>query len=615
MPTLQYELLNQEKKMQETKKRVAAYCRVSTDNEDQANSFESQRTFFRQYIERNPDWELYAIFADEGISGTNTKKRKEFNRMIACAKNGDFDLIITKEISRFARNTLDSIFYTRDLKKHGVGVIFLNDNINTLDGDAELRLAIMSSIAQEESRKTSERVKWGQKRQMEQGVVFGRSMLGYDVKDGKMTINEEGAKIVRLIFHKFVDEGKGTHVIARELREEGINPMRVKEWQNTVILRVIRNEKYCGDLVQKKTYTPDFLSHEKKYNRGQEEFVIIKDHHEPIVSRELFEKANRILDEKSLSPEGKAKHSNRYPFSGKIKCGRCGASYVARYRTRKDGSQYKAWRCFEGSKNGSPHIDKAGNQVGCSGESIRNEDAIYLMYLVCKELKYNRQKIISNLTKTIETVVSMDLTGTNTNALAVKIEEAQKKRTGLIDLYTSGDIDKSEFTALRAKYDEEIEQLKSMTDGIEKQQEMIAKQQELLEDIKKAIEELIGGVQYEDEYYTQLLDKMVVNDKDHIDVYLNMLPYKWQFAIAKSVKGAMEASKKAEASECTISEASLPISVNIPVTSLYGIVYLCDRYRIDAANSPSGPPNWLIITCAIFGFVCVIFTGYCNLFS
>ncbi len=570
-----YEMLNQERKKLDKKRKVAAYCRVSTDSDDQANSFESQQRYFKQYIEHHPDWELYEIFADEGISGTNTKKRKQFNRMIACAKNGDFDLIITKEISRFARNTLDSIYYTRDLRKHGVAVIFMNDGINTMDGDAELRLAIMSSIAQEESRRTSERVKWGQKRQMEQGVVFGRSMLGYDVRGGKMYINEEGAKIVRLIFHKFVNEGKGTHVIARELREEGIRPMRVKEWQNTVILRVIRNEKYCGDLVQKKTYTPDFLSHEKKYNRGQEEFVIIKDHHEPIISRELFEKANRILDAKSLSQEGKAKHSNRYPFSGKIKCGRCGASYVARYRTRKDGSKYKAWRCYEAANHGNPHIDKAGNQVGCSGESIRNEDAIYLMYLVCKELKMNRQKIISNLTKTIEAVISMDITGTNTNALAVKIEEAKKKRTGLIELYTSGDIDKSEFTALRAKYDEEIEQLKSMADGIEKQQDMINKQRELSEDIQKAIEELISGVQYEDDYYTQLLDKMVVNDKDHIDVYLNMLPYKWQFAIAKSVKGAIEASttnlppanllhagrKKAEASECSISEASLPVSL------------------------------------------------------
>ena len=555
-----YETLNQERKIQNMKKRVAAYCRVSTDNDDQANSFESQQRYFRQYIERNPDWELYAIFADEGISGTNTKKRKEFNRMIACAKNGDFDLIITKEISRFARNTLDSIFYTRDLKKHGVGVIFLNDNINTLDGDAELRLAIMSSIAQEESRKTSERVKWGQKRQMEQGVVFGRSMLGYDVKDGKMTINEDGAKIVRLIFRKFVDEGKGTHVIARELREEGISPMRVKEWSNTVILRVIRNEKYCGDLVQKKTYTPDFLSHEKKYNRGQEEFVILKDHHEPIISRELFDKANRILDAKSLSQEGKAKHSNRYPFSGKIKCGRCGASYVARYKTRKDGSQYKAWRCFEGAKHGSPHIDKAGNQVGCSGTSIRNEEAIHIMYLVCKQLTIDRQKIADNLIKTIQKVISLDMTGADTNTLEDKIEAAQKKRTDLIDLYTSGDIDRDEFTALRAKYDAEINSLKSMMESMEKQQIVIAKQKELMEDIKNAVDELIGGIEYEDEFYTQLLDKMVINDRENIDVYLNLLPLKWSYTVAT-------ASKKALASERNISEASLPISVSIALSS------------------------------------------------
>ena len=530
-----YETLNQERKIQHTKRKVAAYCRVSTDNEDQANSFESQQRYFRQYIERNPDWELYEVFADEGISGTNTKKRKEFNRMIACAKNGDFDLIVTKEISRFARNTLDSIFYTRDLKKHGVGVIFMNDNINTLDGDAELRLAIMSSIAQEESRKTSERVKWGQKRQMEQGVVFGRSMLGYDVKDGKMYINEDGAKVVRLIFHKFVNEGKGTHVIARELREEGIKPMRVKEWQNTVILRVIRNEKYCGDLVQKKTYTPDFLSHEKKYNRGQEEFVIIKDHHEPIISRELFDKANRILDEKSLSQEGKAKHSNRYPFSGKIKCGRCGASYVARYKNRKDGSRYKAWRCYEAANHGSPHIDKAGNKKGCSGMSIRNEEAIHIMSLVCKQLTIDRQKISDNLIKMIHKVISMDVTGADTNVLREKTEAAKKKRTDLIDLYISGDIDRDEFSALRVKYDAEIDSLKSMMESIEKQQIVKRKQQELMEDIKKAIDELISGIEYEDEFYTQLLDKMVVNDRENIDVYLNLLPLKWSYTVAKSV--------------------------------------------------------------------------------
>ncbi len=475
-----YETLNQERKIQHTKKKVAAYCRVSTDSEDQAGSFESQKRYFKQYIECNPDWELYEVFADEGISGTNTKKRKAFNRMIECAKNGAFDLIVTKEISRFARNTLDSIYYTRDLKKHGVGVIFMNDNINTLEGDAELRLAIMSSIAQEESRKTSERVKWGQKRRMEQGIVFGRSMLGYDVKDGKMTINEEGAKIVRLIFHKFVDEGKGTHVIARELREEGIRPMQAEEWQNTVILRIIRNEKYCGDLVQKKTYTPDFLSHEKKRNLGQEEFVIIKDHHEPIISRELFEKAGRILDAKSLSQEGKAKHSNRYPFSGKIKCGRCGASYVARYRTRKDQSTYKAWRCFTGARYGRPHMDQAGNKVGCSGESIRNEDAIHLMSLVSRQLTFDREKISDNIMKIVNKVIGVDMAG---------------------------------------------------EDSTPKQQSAGHSLQKLMADIKNVVDELIGGMEYEDEYYTQILDKMVVGDKDHIDIYLKMLPHKWAYAV------------------------------------------------------------------------------------
>ena len=560
-----YEQLNEERKLITLKKRVAAYCRVSTDNEDQANSFESQQRYFRQYIEHHPDWELYEVFADEGISGTNTKKRKEFNRMIACAQSGDFDLIITKEISRFARNTLDSIYYTRELKKYGVGVIFMNDGINTLDGDAELRLAIMSSIAQEESRKTSERVKWGQKRQMEQGVVFGRSMLGYDVKDGKMTINEEGAEVVRLIFHKFVHEGKGTHVIARELREEGIHPMRVKEWSNTVILRLIRNEKYCGDLVQKKTYTPDFLSHDKKYNRGQEEFVIIKDHHEPIISRELFDEANRILDARSLSPEGKAKHSNRYPFSGKIKCGRCGCSYVARYKKRNDGSVYKTWRCLEAARHGSPHTDKAGNQVGCHGNSIRNEDAIHIMYLVTQSLKFDRQQVIGNLLAIIKSVIAVDSTGTDVAKLKHKIEEIENGRANLLDVFLSGVITKEEFAAARAKCDAEIAELQAVIDSVDHQRTMIFHEQELLEDIQNAVNEIIDGAEYEDAFYKQILDRMVINNRDNIDVYLKLLPFKWSYTISKTANCE-------SGTNGNILDASEPTSVNIPATWRSGML-------------------------------------------
>lgn len=466
-----YERMNREQKSSDHVKRVAVYCRVSTDHEDQANSFESQQRYFRQYIERRPDWKLYEVFADEGISGTSTKKRKEFNRMIACAKKGEMDMIITKEISRFARNTLDSIYFTRELKKYGVGVFFMNDNINTLDGDAELRLAIMSSIAQEESRRTSERVKWGQKRRMEQGVVFGRDMLGYDVRGGKMYVNEKGAEIVRLIFHKFIREGKGTQVIARELSEAGIRPMCVKEWQNTVILRILRNEKYCGDLIQKKTYTPDFLSHEKKYNHGQEEFVIIRDHHVPIISRELFEEANRRLDEKALSQEGRRKYSNRHLFSGKIQCGCCGKGYAARYKKREDGSRYKAWRCYEAVKHGCPHIDKEGKQTGCMGPSIRNEHVLEIMRLITERLNFTNLKITEHLIALIRPVLLVDMA-------------------------------------------------ESRNDDRKRMEERIV----------RAIDEILHGTEGEDEFYKYILDRMVVNDRNHFDVYLKFLPWKWSYA-------------------------------------------------------------------------------------
>jgi len=532
-----YEQLNQDRQLVETKKRVAAYCRVSTDRDDQANSFESQQRYFREYIERMPDWELAEIFADEGLTGTNTKKRKAFNRMIACAKHGDFNLIITKEISRFARNTLDSVYYTRDLKKRGVGVIFMNDNINTLDADAELRLTIMSSIAQEESRKTSDRVKWGQKRQMEQGVVFGRNMLGYDVKDGVMSINEDGAKIVRLIFEKFVHEGKGAHTIARELREAGYKTITGNAiWTNTVIYKLLRNEKYCGDLVQKKTFTPDYLSHEKKYNKGEEEFVILKDHHEPIVSRELFDAANRILDERALTPEGKSKYSNRYAFSGKIKCGICGGTFGARYTTRKDGSVYKAWRCLEGAQYGKPHVDKAGNHVGCSSESIRNEDALHIMYLVANSLETDKKTIVSNMIKAIQDIVSFDAESTDTDRLHEKIIAVEDKKSRLLELYTGKDITRDEFVTARAKYDDEIEGFKELIASIEKQGAIRKQQTELIMDITVAVNEIVDGMTLEEEFYRHLLDRMVVNDKDHIDVYLNLLPHKWSYIVAGALK-------------------------------------------------------------------------------
>jgi len=532
-----YERMNQERIFEETRKIIAAYCRVSTDRDDQTNSFESQLKYFQDYIERMPGWELYEVFADKGISGTNTKKRKDFNRMIACAKNGDFDLIITKEISRFARNTLDSIQHTRDLKKHGVGVIFLNDNINTLDPDAELRLTIMSSIAQEESRKTSERVKWGQKRRMEQGVVFGRDMLGYDVRNGQMFINPEGTKLVKMIFEKFVLENKGSHTIARELREAGYKTITGNSnWTNTAIYKILRNEKYCGDLVQKKTITPDYLSHEKKRNKGEEEFVIIKDHHEPIVSRDIFDEANRILDERSLSARGKSKHSNRYAFSGKIRCGTCESTYVARYKTRKNGSVYKAWRCYENTRNGAPHIDKAGNKAGCSSPGIRNEDSLRIMSLALNSLAIDKSAIVKNATNIIQKIISREYPETGTEALKERIKKCEGKKARLLELFMNKDINREEFSAARNKCDVEIYNLQEMIKGIYKRKAIIKRQDELMQDIMLAIDNLVSGADARvDAFYRNLIDRIVVYSGDHVDIYLKLLPHKWSFELLKAI--------------------------------------------------------------------------------
>lgn len=512
--------------------RVAAYCRVSTDSNDQANSLASQERYFKEYIDRNPEWNLAEVYVDTGKTGTSTKKRAAFNQMIADAMSQKIDLIITKEISRFARNTLDSIYYTRKLKEQGVGVIFMNDNINTLDADAELRLTIMSSIAQEESRKTSERVKWGQKRRMEQGVVFGRDMLGYDVKDGKLTVNPEGAETVRLIFHKFVNEGKGTHVIAREFREVGIKTATyMKQWSNTVILRILRNEKMCGDLIQKKTYTPSYLNHEKKYNCGQEEFVVLRDHHEPIISRKLFEKAQRELERRSPTPEQKSKHSNRYCFSGKIKCGICGSSFVSRTKKRKDGSIHKSWRCYQGATHGAKHIDSIGEEVGCSSPSVNDEDLKHIVQQVIGSLMMDKMSIIKSLNSVVSSVLNEAKPQGEAENTDQKINILTQKKQGLIELYLSKDISKTEFQSLKEKYEAEIGELQKSQEQQTKHAQLCENKQSILEKVSQLISGMVTGELWDDTFYRNLLDTITVSEDHSLTVTLNLIQGKWNAAL------------------------------------------------------------------------------------
>ncbi len=342
---------------------VAAYCRVSTDKEDQNNSFVAQQQYFKQYIQQQKDWVLSEIYADEGISGTSTIKRTQFNRMMEDARTGKFSLLLTKEVSRFARNILDAITYTRELKSLGIDVIFMTDGIHTQDADAELRLSILGSLAQEESRRTSQRVKWGQTRRMEQGVVFGHSLLGYHLENGCLIIKPDEAEIVRSIFHRYTQERKSSYTIAAELEAETGNI-----WTPTKILRILRNEKYVGDLVQKKTYTPNYLTHEKKINFGQEPIIYISDHHEGIVSRELWDNTQELLKHQSKKRgEGKAR-SKQYGFSGKIYCGKCGNVFVSQARKRKDGSICRRWCCSRSSqcKTGKSIRDSLLRNAICS---------------------------------------------------------------------------------------------------------------------------------------------------------------------------------------------------------------------------------------------------------
>ncbi len=513
--------------------KVAAYCRVSTDKDDQINSFESQKCYFEKYINLNPDWEMIEVYADEGLTGTSTKKRKAFNKMIADAHLGKFDLILTKEVSRFARNTVDTLQYTRELKSLNIGVNFLLDNIFTLDPDAELRLTIMASLAQEESRKTSERVKWGQKRQMEKGVVFGRNMLGYDVINGTMHINTEGAEIVKLIFHKYVFEKKGCYTIARELREAGYRTITGNAiWSNTVILKVLRNEKYCGDLTQKKTYTPDYLTHSKKYNHGEEEFVKIINHHEAIIEREIWNMAQEELSKRKPNDKMKLKHSNRYPLSGKIFCGKCGGHFVSRTKKRKDGSQYKAWRCFNAAQHGNEKVDACGNKIGCNvSAQIRDEDFMLIIQKVIESLELNCEAILKEIFDVLKTVFSdKDNNYIDKSEIIKKKENLKLKIKRLLDLYLSNDLSKDDYRAKKSEYEAEIAKLETLLLSAEKAS--CSYDADLaIKDMCDHMRCILEGTVRDEIFYKNIVEKVVVYSREKLDVYLNLLPHKWSVVL------------------------------------------------------------------------------------
>ena len=412
--------------------RVAAYCRVSTDHEDQASSFASQQRFFREHIARNPQWELAEIYADEGITGTSTRRRTKFNRMMRDAAGGAFSLILTKEISRFSRNILDTIQCTRRLRAMGVGVLFLTENLNSLDPEAELLLTFMGVLAQEESRRTSVRVKWGQTRRMEQGVVFGHSLLGYRASGGRLTVIPDQAELVRTIFRKYALEGRSTAAIARELQDAGCRTASGgTQWHVSHIVKILKNEKYAGDLIQKKTVTPDYLTHARRPNNGQEALVILRDHHEAIVPRALFEAAQDRLRRRAPARPG---HSERFLFSGKIRCGLCGAAFVSRSR-----KGCRRWACG-GAVRGK----------GCTiGRLVRDDDALRMLQTALESLPLEPELLVRQVLDRLPSREDPEKLRRRRDTLLSKKETA-------LDAYCAGDLTREELQTLKDGYDRQL---------------------------------------------------------------------------------------------------------------------------------------------------------------
>lgn len=331
-------------------KRVCAYARVSTDKEAQGESLENQTTYYRNLIEANPEYEYIGIFADQGITGTKDE-RPEFQKMLTLVRLGEIDLILTKSISRFARNTTIVLELARELKELGVEIFFEKENLSSTSGDGELMLTVLSSFAQEESKSASENLKWRYRRKFEQGelAVNTTRFLGYDKnKHGQLVINPDQAKVVERIFADYVS-GKGSFVIAKELNGEGVSTVAGGKWYSSTVLNILKNEKYKGDAKLQKTYSKDHLSKKKCVNHGEVESFYIENNHPSIVSQEIWNEAQLLIRQRAEA-KGNMKarqtaYQNRYPLTGMMLCGKCGAPLRRRIWNSKYACRKIVWQC------------------------------------------------------------------------------------------------------------------------------------------------------------------------------------------------------------------------------------------------------------------------------
>lgn len=405
------------------KLRVAAYCRVSTDSDEQATSYEAQVEHYTAFIKQNSEWEFAGIFADDGISGTNTKKREEFNRMIGECMAGNIDLIVTKSISRFARNTLDCLKYIRELKEKNIPVFFEKENINTMDSKGEVLLTIMASLAQQESQSLSQNVKLGLQYRYQNGEVQvnHNRFLGYTKdEDGHLIIEPVEAEVVKRIYREYL-EGASLLQICRSLKADSILTAANKpHWRPETVKKILQNEKYIGDALLQKTYTVDFLTKKRVKNNGIVPQYYVENSHEPITPRELFMQVQEEMVRRANlrgGKDGKKRvYSSKYALSSIVYCGQCGDIY-RRVHWNNRGYKSIVWRCVS-------RLEEKGSE--CTAPTINEETLQTAVVKAINELLANKEPFLQALQKNIATILNEE-NDNATNDIDSKLEELQQQ--------------------------------------------------------------------------------------------------------------------------------------------------------------------------------------------
>lgn len=457
---------------EQRKRRVAGYARVSTDSEEQFTSYEAQVDYYTNYIKSRDDWEFVRVYTDEGISGTNTKKREGFKNMIKDALDGKIDLIITKSVSRFARNTVDSLTTVRQLKEKGIEIYFEKENIWTLDSKGELLITIMSSLAQEESRSISENVTWGQRKRFADGKVCVpfKHFLGYDRgQDGNLILNEKEAVIVRRIFSMFL-QGMTPYGIASQLTADGIvSPGKKEKWNAGTVKRMLSNEKYKGDALLQKSYTIDFLTKKKKDNEGEIPQYYVENNHEAIIEPAVFDMVQRELERRQ---PGHNRHSGVHMFSGKIKCGECGSWYGSKVWHSNSKYRRMIWQCNHKFDNNekckTPHLDEETIKtlfISAVNKLLTDKEEILGNFELLKATVFDvtdLEKEQAELQNELEVVAEMIQKAISENAHnALDQEEYQKRYNELVERFEHA---KARHTAVTEEFTGKQTRLCTMND-------------------------------------------------------------------------------------------------------------------------------------------------------